>query len=486
MVVIWQYARVILSICYTTFLGYAVVQMIFDRSSHRLSRVELLGYSFTVGLAVIAAGMLLLSAVKIPFSVMSILLLTLVPAGLLLIRRKLQRRKPSRSETPRLDVAFSCCHLLPSRLAVLLLVSVIAIVFVGSFLEPIAEHDPVAAWSFHAKIFFYERTALPTYFTSGMCGEFVSHWPPLVPLIQAWMHTAMGTYDDYKVKLIFPTVFLALLAVLYGTLTRYLSRSYTLSVLLLLAIPSLVVPFPGGSVASAYADVPFALFITAAACLLTSWVALGDHSHIILAGVLTAAAIWVKAEGLAFAVVSTVSVWIFWLISKHRHRRGTVAQPLIFSVILALSVVLIALYRSRLPGPFAPAEGEGQAVDLGRVFSPDFIVLCLQNARSLAVQSVNPARSGFLWIILVLLVTLRLRLVRRHIIAMPLLLIAGQIGSAVCFMAISGASPDWWAAVAVRRILLQIAPVITLSIGLLSAISAKRTPPETMSSPGGS
>jgi hypothetical protein len=127
-------------------------------------------------------------------------------------------------------------------------------------------------------------TAAPVYLTSGACGSTISHWHPLVPLIQTWAHIVMGGCDDHAVKILFPTISVGVLALPYETLRRFLPGSYKLTMLLIVAtIPTIVVHFPGGSVASGYADIALALFFTAVTGSLIMWVIYRDMRSILIA-----------------------------------------------------------------------------------------------------------------------------------------------------------------------------------------------------------
>jgi len=213
--------RAILGLCFSNFVGYGLLRVILGRSMGRLSRLESLGYSFAVGLGAVGAYLIVLSVLRLRFSLALVLALAVIPLGSLLTGRgSASEEQPANGGrgVPR----FCAGDLLPRKVSMVVIAVFVGLTFVGSLNEPIAEVDSAAAWALHAKVFFAEGTALPTYLTSGGCGRFVSHWPPLFPLMQASTYLAIGAFDDHAVKITFPFLFVALLGVVYGVLRRYL------------------------------------------------------------------------------------------------------------------------------------------------------------------------------------------------------------------------------------------------------------------------
>jgi hypothetical protein len=464
----WQYTRELLAILFVAFLGYGLVATMLRGSIHLLSRVELASYSFTVGLGALTSSMFLLSLFEVPFSLPAILLFGLIPAALLLAGRKIRVAEISCTRPAPPEHIFVSSAILPQRVSILVLVATLLFVLVGCLNEPISEMDPVAAWALHAKVFYCDRTAFPLYLTSGGCGPFVSHWKPLLPLTQTWVHIGMGSYDDLKVKVVFFLMYAAMLGALFGALRRLLSRTYSLALLLLVATaPAIIVPFPGGSVASAYADVPLALFVTAATGLLVAWMASENKRFLILASLLVALAVWVKREGLVFAGVSTGLVWIFELSRKTRIRRERIGLPLSFTLAPAISIILLELNMSRFPDSGLLV---GDVLGSSRVFSAAWAARLFKLLGYLALRCADPSNWGPLWLLLVLLVLLRAKHLRKRIIAFPLLVIVGYLAFALAFMAASAYGVGHLANLDMRRVLIQVAPVAAMVIGLLSAV----------------
>jgi hypothetical protein len=491
-VIFLGYLRLVLALALVTAAGCAAIAVIDSLWPDRGPRPEAgvagrvvrrWGCAFALGAGLTASWMLLLSAAGIRLSLGSISALGVLPAAVWVLRRR-----PARSEAGRCAAAAArapsgaaarCRDLLPRRPVVALLAAAVAVIVLACFIEPVAEVDPTAGWALHAKVFYHERTALPPFLTSGAAGPYVSHWPPVVPLLQTWGHVAMGGYDDRKIKLVFAAAFLALLALVHGTLRERLGSSTALAMVLILAtVPALAVPFPAGSVASGYADVPFALFVTAATSSLMAWAGARQTAAIAVAGLAAAFAVWVKVEGLAFAAVSTGCVWLYWAVRWARTRSGGPAQPVLYSALIAFSLVLYALYKGKFNAPVV-----GEAFDLGRALAPESARAAVKLAGLTCLEALNPVRWGFVWILLAAAVVLRGRHLARPEISMPLLLAAGQVASALAVMAASGLSPEYWAFHTVRRILIHVAPAAVIATGLLAGAQDNGERPAIQASP---
>jgi hypothetical protein len=463
-----SYLRLASSLGYVTLVGWLTLRAVLTHPRHHQSRVEVLAYSFALGLVVLAVWSVALAALRIPLRLATLVPVAAVPVGLLLIRRGIGRMGDTEPVNPTALPGYTSSSLLPTRVILLVLAVTVVAVFTGSMYEPIAEIDAVAGWGLHAKVFYHERTTFPEFFTSGACGSYVTHWRPLFPLIQTWGHLAMGTYDDHKIKLIFPFIYLSLLGVVYGTMARRLPRAYSLAVLLILATaPALVVYFPSGSVASGLADVVFALLVAAAAGSLLLWVDSAGSERLALAAVFSAAAVWTKREGLPFAALSVALVWGYWYMLRRRRAVPGLLQPLLFTLAQALSGLLLIGYMSQFPGPWM-----GSPLDLGGLFEAGSAVRFLGVLKSVIFEAGNPSKWGILWIVLALLVVLRAGHLRRHTISLPFLLVAGQIGFTLLFMVVSGYTIAHHRHLDMRRALIHVAPIATLVIGLLSSASA--------------
>jgi hypothetical protein len=460
----FHYLGVFVALGFMIYLGDCLLYPVIGRPREALSILERLGYALALGSGALTAWMVLLSLAGVPFSAAAILLILLPAVAVRLISTRLSARAEGTPAGRSSPLPPSIGDLLPAWISLPVLGGAVLVVFVGSLQEPIAEVDAIAHWAFHAKVFYLEKTALPEFLTGGGIERGVLHWPPLLPLTQTCAHLAMGTYDDFAVKLIFPFFYLGMLGVVFGCAKRFLSWRSGLAVVMLLGtLPAILIYFAGGSVASAYADVPLALFTAGVSCALVTWIRREhkDVRFLMLAGVLAAIGIWVKREGLAFSAVAVVAIWIFGLSDRRRpiplwHMIGATA-------IVGGSLALQALYKIRFPGPFT-----GHEIDPAWLLSPAGASRALSNARYLALEAANPARSGILHVLLVALIVLRFRSLRCPAVLAMLFLIAGQLVATIAGMALSDFSPEALGVLTARRMLIHVAPPAALSVALLS------------------
>ncbi|MBD3161236.1 MAG: hypothetical protein GF346_03505 [Candidatus Eisenbacteria bacterium] len=446
------------SLLFAVAVGDGCLRLLLGRQRGRFPRAARIGLAFALGEAAISLWMIGLGFAGLRFSVAAVLPLAVVP-----LLARLRERGRGRSVGEKAPAGGP--RLLPVPVAAALIIASSAVVLLGSFQEPIAEVDAVAHWAMHAKVFTYERTAFPPFLTAGGVGEGVSHWPPLLPLAQTWSHLVMGAYDDQLIKGIFPAFYLAVLAVLLGTLRRFLPRGPVLAgVVLWATLPSLIVPFPAGSVASAYADAPLSLFLVATAAALLFWVLDRSNRSLILAGICAAAALWMKREGIAFAGVSLVGVWIGLLFGGREIRSRSFPAAVGFTMIVAASVAVQMLYKARFPGPFT-----GDPIDLGFLLSAEGIERTARSGGYLLREAFHPGRWGFLWISLAFLGIARVRRIADRPIRLLLFLLAGQLAAALVGMAVSEFSIERIAHLDMRRVLIQVAPLAAMAIAFLAS-----------------
>ena len=463
---IWEAARGLLAVIFMALTGYCLVALVFRCSLGLLSRAEIVGYSFALGMTFVGAAMIVLSACHVPLSVPGILAAGCLPVALLVGFRARRCRSAARDATNGWRGARFASHArIPRTFLLLALAAALLFVFLGSVSEPMTEIDTVAAWGFNAKVYYCERTVFPAFLTHGLSGPLASHWRPLLPLAETWTYLSMGTWNDRIVKVLFFLTYAALLGILYGTLRRFLSPTLSLALPLVAATaPAIVVPFPSGSVASAMADVPFALFVAATVCLVTCWMAKQDRRYLILASLFAAATVWVKREGLPFAWTCVAVLWILEMLRRPRAVRSNVVSPLLFTLAPAISTVLVVLYSSRFPGPLA-----GELIQIDQAISTLSASRFVQLAVAIIFHAGDPTKWGLLWLLLALLIVLRPGHVRQRIIAFPLLVIVGHVAIALVYMAVTHAySISHYVNLDMRRVLIQLAPAATVAVALLA------------------
>ncbi len=172
---------------------------------------------------------------------------------------------------------------------------------ISSALGPFAGWDERAIYGLKARILYHEGSVRGEAFTDTGTLHFQARYPLLVPLLEAALLTLRDSIDDRFLKLLFLLFSLGLALVVAGEARRlHGPRAGSLWALLFLATPMLIGPAEGSGT-SAYADLPFAAFVSAATVLLGRSLEHPDIRRTLLAGLLLGAALATKQEGMLWA-----------------------------------------------------------------------------------------------------------------------------------------------------------------------------------------
>lgn len=320
--------------------------------------------------------------------------------------------------------------------------------------RPIYPWDAWSAWATKAKVYFAERTIV----TFGDAAQWMAAapgtWydaapgqPATLPLVQAWIATAMGRFDDARVTLPWWLWFVALLLVTYGEARRRgVGR-----------LPSLAaawfagsLPLMGAQVALAgYADLPTAAAFTLGALAGARAVRTRAPVDALAATLALAAAASMKTSGWVWVVIALPGLAAAAL-GPAWTRRIAIAIPA-----LAVGVVAVgARFTDLSIGPVSLA------------FDPVFAALgtdgvLLANWHLLALGAVGTI--VFAW----------RRLLDPAVAPLTLVVAAGA-----AWIGLLGAFPwlrNWGAdSLGLNRVVLALAPVV--SIWMVVALHAARTP----------
>jgi hypothetical protein len=132
--------------------------------------------------------------------------------------------------------------------------------------------DGLFNWESKARAAFLNGGAIPLQYYSSNYDFFHRGYPPLVPLLEAWIYGFLGRTDQSMIKLIGPYFYLAatLLVVSVANQNRQWRWSRIFVILPFLLVPALAIG--QGSASSGYADFPLsAVYLCAAIYCLEYW-----------------------------------------------------------------------------------------------------------------------------------------------------------------------------------------------------------------------
>ena len=320
--------------------------------------------------------------------------------------------------------------------------------------RPIYPWDAWSAWATKAKVYFAERTIVPFGDAAQWMAAAPGTWydaapgqPATLPLVQAWIATAMGRFDDARVTLPWWLWFVALLLVTYGEARRRgVGR-----------LPSLAaawfagsLPLMGAQVALAgYADLPTAAAFTLGALAGARAARTRAPVDALAATLALAAAASMKTSGWVWVVIALPGLAAAAL-GPAWTRRIAIAIPALAAAVVAVG----ARFTDLSIGPVSLA------------FDPVFAALgtdgvLLANWHLLALGAVGT------------IVFARRRLLDPAVAPLTLVVAAGA-----AWIGLLGAFPwlrNWGAdSLGLNRVVLALAPVV--SIWMVVALHAARTP----------
>jgi len=169
-------------------------------------------------------------------------------------------------------------------------------VFWAAFNIPILEWDAFSTHAFNAKVFFYEKTF--AYLNSQPHANYPLH----IPLMQAWLSTAFGSWNDQVIKTLFPFYFLSLLIIQYHFLIRHTTQPWSLlGLVLTISSPFLIYHATIG-----YRDFTLLFFNISAILLLLLWQEEKSGIYLISSSLFSGLSSFTKLEGGGYLLIHII------------------------------------------------------------------------------------------------------------------------------------------------------------------------------------
>jgi len=303
-----------------------------------------LGMACGLGLGVITQWMLLIGSLGLPMDARFINIplwaVTLLLAGILFVRENENRNFCDVLRQPVEPLNFFewiFCGIIGFY---------VCVVFLNALrLVPVIAWDGIATLAFKGKFFFYEQTFA--------FNHLLPHpsYPLHLPFLMSWTAVTIGEWHEYFVKFFFPFYFCSLLLICYGFLREYIPRTAALFGIVLLCFGNYLVLHAF----LAYRDLPLAFYNCLTVFLIILWKVRGSEKLLILAGLFSGLAAFVKLEGYGYAVVHGILIVCLGLMpfrSGRKDLRQTARDILVFLIPVGILILSYALFKIHFRIPF--------------------------------------------------------------------------------------------------------------------------------------
>ena len=414
------------------------------------SLAETIALSYCIGLGLLTMEMAVLSLLGIKFSIFSLTIcIVLLAAAALLIRR--------RHEKPRIHIEKQSLSWLEKLFIAGISFEVLYAIF-RTLIMPMESYDAIAIYALKSKIFYLAQSIPHDFFSSF--GKFVPHveYPLLIPLTETAFYTFFSSLNDLLVKIIFPLYYMSLVVVFYSVSRRFINRTQSLFFTFLLATIPQVTDFA----TNGYADLPFAVYCSAAIFYLYLWMREKRDLFLVVSFILSALAVWTKSEGLMFAFINAVVVTVYTI-----RQRPTYFKGYLYAI---LSMLMIAAY-------VLAGRSLGLAVNSDFVSSQSSMLARLMTGfgrisailYEYQIQFFGPKKWNIIWILFIAGFALGFRRVfSKDILPLTLTIILIFSGySAVYMLSSAPQGFGWHLSTSGSRLFMHFVPIVVLWLALL-------------------
>ncbi|MDD5428194.1 MAG: hypothetical protein PHI58_03035 [Candidatus Omnitrophica bacterium] len=325
----------------TSFAGFNII-IAYDRKDN-LSEMEMAGLSYLFGIGAIAVEMFIMGLAGIKFTAVYILLPWVLLAIVNIPRFKARFGKKNPAAAARCGEACSNrpFYGIAGKIAAALLVFVICYAFFVALVRPVESYDAVAIWSLKAKILYLDKTVTPDFLNIIKTKFHGAHsdYPLLLPFSQVWFYTFTNNFNDILVKVLFPSGFLAFLAVFYMFLKKA-GIDRALAVIFTFFLASIRQFFNYST--NGYADMQVAVYISVTFLAFFLWARKKEPAYFWTALFSCLFAIWTKNEGMV-TLLGFILVSCIYIFERLKIGTGRISghRKMIFSII-CLTALFIA------------------------------------------------------------------------------------------------------------------------------------------------
>lgn len=274
--------------CVLFFVGFSLLSAVLPKKS--VNTQFIIGGGYALSLTLIVTQLFLFSLVHIPVTGLSVTLpwVVLAAVSLLLFQKG--------------NISVPYLHLPKNKIDLIGVCFILALIlFVGieAMTRPPIGWDAIATWLLMGKAFYY----------GGGFSTEIYHFaqfdgPPAVGLILTFFYSLFGKVDN-SALIIFSSVYVAILFMLYGSIKTFVSSRISLLFTFFFAALSPAI-HQSGRFDVGYADLPLSLFILSAASCLMVYGHTKQRIFLVLSSIFAGFLAFIKNEGSAFLLVYLV------------------------------------------------------------------------------------------------------------------------------------------------------------------------------------
>lgn len=253
----------------------------------------------------------------------------------------------------------------------------------------------------------------PEFFSDPSRTWMLQSYPLLLPLTESWLYSWLGRADQELVKIIFVLFFVSALCLLNGGARRLEVAGWQMFISPVLVFTTPLLLIGDGSASSGYADFPLAVFYLAAVIWLMEFWRSGDNAALRLAGVLLAAACWMKQEGAILWLTAMAIIALrAWLDGALRPQwRAVVTTALPGAAVIAGWQLFVSMNHSLSISQFSPVNIHTLKNNLWRI--PTIFL-------AVTGELLNWRHWGIFWLIVLLAMVIAWRGSKRALKLQPL------------------------------------------------------------------
>jgi len=391
---LFELIRLILGLVATTLVGLGVLRVVLYKD--RRPFFEEIALSYGLGMALIALEFIVFWSIKIRPTAVNILLPWLLIFIPLFLTKRIPLKVASLDREKKRYSLFEVFLLSGIVLEVILS-------FFRALIKPIESFDSIAIYAIRSKV-FYEAGGIPADFFENITNAFPNSGHPLmIPLIETWVYTFIGSLNDFLVKAAFPLFFVALLIIFYFALREIFDRKKAFIFTFLLA----TIPQFNRFSSVGYADFTLAYFFTTAFLYLFYWMKNRKIRYLIISAFFMGLSCWTKMEGWAL-FLAIILVFLLFIAANLKRERRLFIKFVIFALI-ALVIAgpwLLLINTMQLENEAFKFKTFGHSRFLSSIFNFD---RCPRIAYEFQKQFFGPKKWNIIWVIFLVLFVLNLK-----------------------------------------------------------------------------